>query len=53
MLAQAAGKIKALRPPFKDVFKPRDALKGPETGARFSAYFTRSRREILKIQRLR
>lgn len=51
MLAQAAVKIKALRPPFREVFKPRPS-EDTESG-RFSAYFTRSRREILKIQRLR
>ncbi|MBL7251634.1 GNAT family N-acetyltransferase [Alloalcanivorax sp. C16-2] len=49
MLAQAAGRIKALRPPFRPRNRPRDA----EEGSRFSAYFTRSRREILKVQRLR
>ena len=69
MLAQAAGKIKALSPQLKGAFAkpfvataeilrfPRDmaaerALEAPAPG-RFTAYFTRSRREILKIQRLR
>ncbi|MDX1804921.1 MAG: GNAT family N-acyltransferase [Alcanivorax sp.] len=66
MLAQAAGKIKALRPQLKGAFArpfvatadilrfPRelDAQKG-QTGGRFSAYFTRSRREIIRVQRLR
>tara|TARA_R110001606_G_scaffold397272_6_gene573288 strand:- start:695 stop:1561 length:867 start_codon:yes stop_codon:yes gene_type:complete len=51
MLAQAAVKIKALRPPFRDVFRMRPVV--DVEGGRFSAYFTRSRREILKIQRLR
>lgn len=52
MLTQAAGKIKTLRPPLSVLFKnrPREEL---GNGARFSAYFTRSRREIVKIQRLR
>ncbi|MBM7333740.1 GNAT family N-acetyltransferase [Alcanivorax marinus] len=49
MLAHAAGRIKALRPPFLVRSRERDL----EGGARFSAYFTRSRREILKVQRLR
>ena len=49
MLAQAAGRIKALRPPFRPKSRPKDV----EEGSRFSAYFTRSRREILKVQRLR
>ncbi|MBM1145181.1 GNAT family N-acetyltransferase [Alcanivorax sp. ZXX171] len=49
MLAQAAGRIKALRPPFRPKTRPKDL----DGGNRFSAYFTRSRREILKVQRLR
>ncbi len=69
MLAQAAGKIKALSPQLKGAFAkpfvataeilrfPRDmaaerVVDAPASG-RFTAYFTRSRREILKIQRLR
>ena len=67
MLAQAAGKIKALSPQWKGAFAkpfvataeilrfPREMTTDREAQAqgRFSAYFTRSRREILKIQRLR
>ncbi|MAO58104.1 MAG: hemolysin [Alcanivorax sp.] len=49
MLAQAAGRIKALRPPFRPKTRPKEL----DGGNRFSAYFTRSRREILKVQRLR
>ena len=64
MLAQAAGKIKALSPQLKgalakpfvataDVLRfPRD-LGGSQEQQRFTAYFTRSRREIIKIQRMR
>lgn len=52
MLAQAAGKIRTLRPPLSVLFgyRHRDQV---DSGARFSAYFTRSRRDILKIQRMR
>ena len=65
MLAQAAGKIKALSPhlrgaltkPFTataDILRfPRDMAADAENAGRFSAYFTRSRREIIKVQRLR
>tara|TARA_R100000789_G_scaffold9008_1_gene12983 strand:- start:453 stop:1307 length:855 start_codon:yes stop_codon:yes gene_type:complete len=65
MLAQAAGKIKALSPhlrgalakPFTataDILRfPRDMATDVESAGRFSAYFTRSRREIIKVQRLR
>lgn len=65
MLAQAAGKIKALSPhlrgalakPFTataDILRfPRDMTADVENAGRFSAYFTRSRREIIKVQRLR
>ena len=69
MLAQAAGKIKALSPQLKGAFAkpfvataeilrfPRDmaaerVVDAPAPG-RFTAYFTRSLREILKSQRLR
>ncbi|EKF73805.1 hypothetical protein A11A3_12023 [Alcanivorax hongdengensis A-11-3] len=73
MLAQAAGKIKALSPQLR-AFSPQlkeaiakpfaataDILRFPrertepalEGGSRFSAYFTRSRREIIKVQRMR
>ena len=64
MLAQAAGKIKALSPQLKGALvKPfaatADILRFPrelneaENQSRFVAYFTRSRREILKVQRMR
>jgi len=65
MLAHAAGKIKALSPhlrgalakPFTataDILRfPRDMTADAENAGRFSAYFTRSRREIIKVQRLR
>ena len=67
MLAQAAGKIKALSPQLKDALaKPfvatADILRFPrelrdlneaEKQGRFTAYFTRSRREIIKVQRMR
>ncbi|WP_290522670.1 GNAT family N-acetyltransferase [Alcanivorax sp.] len=67
MLAQAAGKIKALSPQLKGALaKPfvatADILRFPrelrdlneaEKQGRFSAYFTRSRREIIKVQRMR
>lgn len=52
MLAQAAGKIKTLRPPLSVLFGNR-SREEEDSGARFNAYFTRSRREILKIQRMR
>ncbi|MCG8438735.1 MAG: GNAT family N-acetyltransferase [Pseudomonadales bacterium] len=64
MLAQAAGKIKALSPQLKGALvKPfaatADILRFPrelneaENQTRFVAYFTRSRREILRVQRMR
>ena len=65
MLAQAAGKIKALSPQLKGALVkpfaataeilrfPRDMGMEPDTSGRFTAYFTRSRREILKVQRMR
>jgi putative hemolysin len=61
MLAQAAGKIKAFNqvlawPLVATAEKMRLPAKTPATAARagrFHAYFTRSRREILAVQRLR
>ena len=67
MLAQAAGKIKALSPQLKDALArpfvatadilrfPRELHDLSNAGgqSRFTAYFTRSRREIIKVQRMR
>ena len=55
MLAQAAGKLKALKPQWRVVFRQpaREREEANTNNSRFSAYFTRSRREILKVQRMR